>query len=279
MNNSASLKMFNIGEFSKITGLTVKTIRLYHAKKIVMPRYVDSGSGYRYYDKKCIDVAMAVIHLKKMNFSLEQIREILTEYDDQSDILKYLELKKEEIRNQIEDLKSSISLLDDILKQEERVKKIMKTNIFDVEEKMLDSVLIACIRMKGRYADCSSGFAKIGKSLGRYLCGVPMMLHYDQEYKEEDADFEVAFPVRQEKPVDGISFRELPAGRCYSLLHRGPYSTLGSSYAKIIGFIKDKGEVPVIPSREVYLKGPSMIFKGNPKKYLTEIQFIIQDDN
>jgi hypothetical protein len=32
-----------------------------------------------------------------------------------------------------------------------------------------------------------------------------------------------------------------------------------------------------MPTREVYLKGPGMIFKGNPKRYLTEIQVPIRE--
>ena len=39
------------------------------------------------------------------------------------------------------------------------------------------------------------------------------------------------------------------------------------------------GEVDAVidmPTREVYLKGPGMIFKGNPNKYLTEIQILIR---
>ena len=32
-----------------------------------------------------------------------------------------------------------------------------------------------------------------------------------------------------------------------------------------------------LPTREVYIKGPGMIFKGNPKKYLTEIQLPIAE--
>ena len=31
-----------------------------------------------------------------------------------------------------------------------------------------------------------------------------------------------------------------------------------------------------MPSREVYVKGPGMIFKGNPKNYLTEIQIMFE---
>jgi effector-binding domain-containing protein len=32
----------------------------------------------------------------------------------------------------------------------------------------------------------------------------------------------------------------------------------------------------VLPTREVYLKGPGMIFRGNPKNYVTEIQIPVE---
>ena len=31
------------------------------------------------------------------------------------------------------------------------------------------------------------------------------------------------------------------------------------------------------PIREIYIKGLGMIFRGNPKKYITEIQFPFED--
>jgi effector-binding domain-containing protein len=84
-------------------------------------------------------------------------------------------------------------------------------------------------------------------------------------------------PVRKGNPVPGVSMRELPGGRCVSLLHKGPYEQLGRSYAKVLGYIKEKGYQIAMPTREVYLKGPGMIFKGNPRNYLTEIQMFLQD--
>lgn len=33
-----------------------------------------------------------------------------------------------------------------------------------------------------------------------------------------------------------------------------------------------------LPYREVYIKGPGMVFKGNPDKYITEVVFPIQED-
>ena len=119
----------------------------------------------------------------------------------------------------------------------------------EVLEKTLEPVLVAGIRIKGRYSDCGKGFAKIGRSLGRYICGKPLMLHYDTEYHEDDADFEACFPVRQAKAVDGISVRELQGGRCVSLVHRGPYEQLGPAYATIFEYINRKKYKTSLPTR------------------------------
>ena len=145
-----------------------------------------------------------------------------------------------------------------------------------VQEKSLDPILIAGVRMKGRYAECAKGFAKIGRAFGRFIVGPCMLLHYDTEYKEADADFEACMPVKQAKDVDGVSVRELSGVRCVTILHKGPYDQMGPSYARVIKYAKDKGYAIASPTREVYLKGPGMIFKRNPKNYLTEIQIPIQ---
>jgi effector-binding domain-containing protein len=102
-------------------------------------------------------------------------------------------------------------------------------------------------------------------------------LYYDGEFRDEDADFEPCMPVRKLVRADGIDVRELPGGRCVALVHRGAYNELGRSYERLIKYVKEQGYAMQLPTREVYLKGPGMIFKGNPKKYLTEIQILIGD--
>lgn len=146
----------------------------------------------------------------------------------------------------------------------------------DVTERVIEPMLVAGIRMKGRYGECGKAFGRIRRALGRHCAGPAMMLHYDTQYKETDADFEPCFRVKQAKTIEGISVRELPGGKCVSLIHQGPYEELPRSYERIVKYIHDKGYTPMRPCREVYLKGPGMIFKGNPKKYLTEIQFLIE---
>lgn len=146
------------------------------------------------------------------------------------------------------------------------------------EIKQLDEMLIAGIRSKGKYADVGKYFSELGKALGFKIAGKAFSLYYDQEYKEDDADFEVCFPIRKAVEKEGITVHTLAATRCVSLTHRGPYDTLKPSYERVLKYMESNQLKPGLPIREVYIKGPGMIFKGNPEKYVTEIQFPISSE-
>jgi DNA-binding transcriptional MerR regulator len=268
--------VYSIGEFSRITGLTVKTLRFYHEQGVLALARVDHQTGYRYYDPCQVDKARIVTQLRSLDFSLDQVREMLTACEDEADILDSLERQKAVIEEKVRQYRRIGTLLDQLIRREREARMVRQNATFDMEEKALDTLLIAGVRMNGRYGDCGKGFARIGKALGRYVCGKCFLLHYDNEYKQDDADFEACMPVRKAKAVEGVSVRELPGGRCVSLLHQGPYQELGRSYAKLLAYVKGRGYEIVLPTREVYLKGPGMLFRGSPKNYLTEIQVLVK---
>jgi DNA-binding transcriptional MerR regulator len=245
---------FRIGEFSRITSLSVKSLRLYHEREILVPAVVDPATGYRYYDESNLERAQSVQMLKRFDFSLAEIKELLDDCDDESDMLLQLESKLKHVESKID-----------------RFQEI------SIEERELDTILIAGHRMVGRYKDVGKGLGFVCRKMGRHANGKPMTLYYDDEYKEEDADFEPCVPVRKGKDVAGISVRELKGGTCVSLVHKGPYDTLNESYKKVFAYINEKGYNRRGPIREVYHKGPGLILKGNPKNYLTEIQAIIEE--
>jgi DNA-binding transcriptional MerR regulator/effector-binding domain-containing protein len=270
---------FTIGEFSKITGLTVKTLRFYHEEGLLEPSSVDEQTGYRYYDAGKIEVARVICRLRELECSLEEIGEILRKAGNDRDILSYLERHKGELAKQARRYRQIVNRLDHIIRQEREGRISMQNETYDVQEKTIEPMLLAGVRMKGKYSDCGKGFSQIGRRMGRFICGPSFLLHYDHEYKEDGADFETCFPVRDRakaKSKDGITIRDLPGGRFVTLLHKGPYDEMGRSYEKILTYVKAKGFRVQTPSREVYLKGPGMIFRGNPKKYLTEIQMMIE---
>jgi DNA-binding transcriptional MerR regulator len=263
---------YSIGEFSQITGLSVKTLRFYHEKGILIPSSVDEATGYRFYDTSKIEKARVIMQLRQMEFSIEDIVAVLSECSDEADILNYLERQKNVLQQRIREDRDIVRSLDKIILNEKSAKQLLEDGNFTIEEKNIEPMLMAGIRMKGKYSDCGRAFGQLGKAIGRYICGKSFCLYYDGEYRETDADFEPCFPIRKEVSADGISIRTLPAARVLTLVHRGSYDQLGRSYAKILAET-DRRQLKIsLPTREIYLKGPGMIFRGNPKNYLTEIQ-------
>jgi DNA-binding transcriptional MerR regulator/effector-binding domain-containing protein len=267
--------MYSIGEFSKMSGLTVKTLRFYHEQGLLEPSSVDDQTGYRYYAANKLETARIITRLRGLGFPLSEIGEIL-KHSDETDVLEHLERQQQAVERKLREFGEIKTSLDQIIFDLREAREAMNSTNFHVQEKTLDPILVAAIRMQGKYAECGQGFARIGRRFGRYICGKPLLLHYDQEYKEDDANFEVCMPIRKGSSEEEISVRELKGGKCVSLIHQGPYDELGRSYAKILDYIQEAGYEYEVPTREVYLKGPGMIFQGNPRKYLTEIQFLVK---
>ncbi len=263
---------YSIGEFSQITGLSVKTLRFYHEKGLLIPTSVDESSGYRFYDASKIDKARVIMRLRQMEFSIEDIAAVLGQCEDEADILNQLERQKQVLQQRIREDRDIVHSLGEIITKEKAARKLLEESAMTVVEKKIEPMLVAGYRMKGKYNESGAGFGRLGKAVGRYICGPALCLYYDGEYREEDANFEPCFPVRKAVEAEGVSVRELPGGRCLTLVHRGPYEQLGRSYARIMEEAGQPKPNIVLPTREVYLKGPGMIFKGNPKNYLTEIQ-------
>ena len=269
--------MLSIGEFSRVTGLPVKTIRLYHEKGILPPAAVSGETGYRYYDAASVERARVIRGLRRLDFSLAQIGEILELAGDEADIVSFLERHRDEIAARLEKYEQIHRSLETMINNEREAAMAAREERFEIEEKQVDHLLVAGIRGKGVYSDAGQRFARLGRAAGRHICGKALNLYYDAEYKERDADFESCFPVRRaEIAKAGITVHTVEGGRCFSLLHRGPYESIGRSYQRVFEHIRSQNLEARLPTREVYIKGPGMIFKGNPAKYLTEIQVLVQ---
>src|SRR4030095_16518395 len=106
---------YSIGEFSKVTGLSVKTLRFYHEKGILVPSSVDDSSGYRFYDDSKIEKARVIVQLRAMEFSLEDIGAVLGECTDEADVLNYLERQKNPIQQRIQEDRAIVRSLHETL--------------------------------------------------------------------------------------------------------------------------------------------------------------------
>src|SRR5688572_20076473 len=114
--HTESTAMFSIGEFSKITGLSVKTLRFYHEQGLLAPARVDHETGYRYYDSPQIEKARVIRELRNMDFSLEEIGQILQGGDEEADLLNFLERQKVTLEGRLRRYKAVVASLDQLIR-------------------------------------------------------------------------------------------------------------------------------------------------------------------
>ncbi len=266
--------MYTIGEFSKITKITVKALRFYHEKELLTPSYIDSESNYRYYSKGDIETAQIIVNLKSFGFSLQEIQSITKEFDDESDVTQILQKQKDAIERDVKKLTAISSTLELILMKEKEVAQM--TDVFDdIQVKRLPELQVVYVRWQGKYSETGKAMGQVYRAAGRHAGGAALNLYFDCEYKE-NTEIESCLPIKK-KITTKLECKALPAGEFVTLVHVGSYENIGSSYEKIFDYIKSINKKTLLPSREVYLKGPGMIFKGNPDKYLTEIQIQIEE--
>lgn len=265
--------MLSIGEFSRVTRLTIKALRLYHEKGILVPDLVDGSSSYRYYGPRAVEKAGVVARLKEMGFSLDEIKAILEECRDDREIIARVERKLADIDRDLRRYQAMKDNLDLFLQSTEG--QAMKFSP-EIGVEAVSDRLICGIRFKGRYEGVGPKFGELFRKCGRKARGRPFSLFYDGEFREEDADIEVAVEVRERVAAEGLDCRVLAGGTAVVLLHRGPYEKIGGSYQKLYEHSQEKSLHPLLPTRELYLKGPGMILRGNPKKYLTRLQVFFE---
>jgi len=71
------VKEISIGEFARRSRLSLKALRLYDERGVLVPARVDQASGYRYYGTAQLDQARLVVMLRQLQLPLAAIKELL----------------------------------------------------------------------------------------------------------------------------------------------------------------------------------------------------------
>ena len=142
---------------------------------------------------------------------------------------------------------------------------------YQIEEKEIAPITVAAIRYRGKYDDVGKHIGKLYKAVKDNASGAPMQCYYNVEYTEEDADIELCIPTKKMISHPNIEAKKLPAVKAICTTHVGRYNQLNLAYKALIDYASEHQIQYVTPSREIYVKGPGMIFKGNEDSYITEI--------
>ena len=87
--------MLKIGDFSRMSKVTVKALRYYEKEGLLTPKYVDENNGYRYYETSQLIEISRIIYLKQIGLTIAEIKQIIIKHESLESLLK---TKKEELK-------------------------------------------------------------------------------------------------------------------------------------------------------------------------------------
>ena len=93
--------MFKIGDFSRLSFVTVKTLRYYDEIGLLRPVKVDRFTGYRYYSAAQLPRLNYIVALKNLGLSLEEVATLINEELTLSQMRDIFILKKAELQQRV----------------------------------------------------------------------------------------------------------------------------------------------------------------------------------
>ncbi|MCK8500221.1 MerR family transcriptional regulator [Myxococcus fulvus] len=245
--------LYSIGEVSRITGLTVKALRLYQEKGLLEPSRVDASTGYRYYTEHDISLAHTVRALRDLKLSLEEIHGVLTQLGQGASLAEQLARVRARLAEEAANARRSVLALDTLLENQARAETYLRAPP-PLLERWLPPVRVAVHRARGRYSDASVFFPRLLAACGPHVAGPPFCLFHEAEYREDDADQSWCVPLAPGAVPEGVAITELPEVRAVTLAHSGPPHSVGPSWARLFAHLHAKERTPSVPLRETYLR-------------------------
>lgn len=274
MSKKTKLK---IGEFSKMMQVTVKTLRYYEQKGLLLPYEVDEWTGYRYYSIYQMQRLNIIRGLQQQGFTLEEIKELL-EDGEQMPSIDQLTQKIEETEHQLQLLIKRRSQLLKWLDSHKQIKTMEQISIQSLPEIIVASHREIIPNYDALGALCVN---KIGPEMQRLGCKCPppgycFTIEHNKEYRSTDLDIEYCEQVEEMgKDSNIIQFKHLPTvEKALCIKHIGGYERFHESFAEAFRYMEEKGYKPIGHTRICYIDG--VWNKDNPEQWLSIIQIPIE---
>ncbi len=134
-----------IGEIAEFFGNSRKAIRLYEKKGIIKPVKVDAVNGYRYYSAEQVQQLNALLELKALGFSLDEIKMILDGKTAKAPLLEMLEKKRQAWQETMNAARYKEECLSEMIKNLQVSQAAQKITEMTEEERAWLLVKMVCL--------------------------------------------------------------------------------------------------------------------------------------
>ena len=269
--------LFSIGELSKYQNISKQTLIFYDKIGLFCPAYVDPNNGYRYYSSSQIDYLDTILIMKKIGFSLNEIKEHMQHYNIDTS-LAALRKQVSVIDRQIQELHLIRSRVLHRCEQMELSRRYReKEGTIVIEETEPQYILFQEVESPYTLKEISIATKKcFADSFQKQLpiffeSGVIVPLERIKEKRCTEAS--TAFlPI--EKTDRAQNIRRLPSGKRACIFHVGDYMSIGRSYEKLLNYCEESALEIVSDAYEFCIN--DYITSRDENEYITKIAFYVR---
>lgn len=270
--------MLKIGDFSKLSRISIRMLRHYDEIGLLVPRTVDSFTGYRFYGEEQLQTAGQIQSLKSMGFGLNAIGEILNGCTGPEELERILRVKKKELEDQLDDIGTKLQLLDNTI---DWIRKDGNMMDYQVTLKTLPERYIASVRKVIPAYDQEQILWEIlnreagDQRLQMASPGYGLAVFHDEGFKDSDVDVEIQVSVTGSyKDTEHVKFKTVPPVLMASATYQGSYDQITRVNEAVAHWIHDNGYEYNGPSFCIYHVSPSDT--SDPEKLVTEVCYPVK---
>ena len=270
--------MLKIGDFSKLSRISIRMLRHYDEIGILTPGHVDEFTGYRCYSEAQLPLAGMIQALKNLGFGLAVIKEILDKYDDGTEMERFLEIKRSELMDRLEDTHHRLQLLDSTVKWLRKDGNLMD---YYVTLKTLPERYVASVRQVIPAYDCESMLWELlnreiaPQNVVQELPCYGMAIFHDKGFKDSDVDVEIQVSVSGKyKDTEHVRFKTVEPTLIASATYKGSYDQITRVNEAVANWIAANGYDFDGSSFCIYHVSPAQT--SDPEELVTEVCFPVK---
>ena len=270
--------MLRIGDFSKLSRISIRMLRHYDEIGILHPESVDDVTGYRYYSESQLPLAGKIQALKSLGFGLSMIKEILGKYEDAREMERFLVAKQKELEEEILGIQRKLLFLDSALKWMRKDGSLMDYN---VTLKTMPERYVASVRQVIPAYDREGMLWEImcreleGKNVQQAVPCYGLAIFHDEGHKECDTDVEIQNSVvGKYEDTEHVKFKTVPPIQVASATYKGSYDQISRVNAAVADWVVENGYDFDGKSFCIYHVSPAQT--DDPEELVTEVCFPVR---
>lgn len=269
--------MFKIGDFSKLTNLTVRALHHYEKLELLLPEKIDKFSNYRYYSAKQLEQVNKIKVFQEIGLPLKTIKKMLND-DDMRFLELHYDLRMTEIQEEIDELmkkRAIVKMYQEKIKERSCVEKYNVT-LKTVPERNVMAIRKIIPTYEAEHAlwnDLHEEFLNQKVKMANPPSG--MTIYHDEEYKEKDIEIEVQSNiVGNYLDTDNVQFFTAPEFVMASVIFNGDFDQMSEVTQALASWIEANQYEITGPMINIPHVSPAQ--DQNSENWVTEAGFIVK---